>query len=100
MADDAAIQQFTAVTGAPESTARFFLESSGGQVETAINAYLEGGQPAELAEQDGEPLTAHPPPTTAAPSAPARGAQATASGVASGPRWPPSGVTFDRPQAA
>ena len=46
---DAQLQQFLAVTDAPEAAARFFLESSGGDVAAAVDAYFAtGGQlPAE-----------------------------------------------------
>jgi UBA-like protein len=40
---DAAIAQFQAITSADANVARFFLESSGGNIEAAISAFFEGG---------------------------------------------------------
>lgn len=43
MADSEAVQNFINITGAPAQAASFYLESAKGDLETAINAYLEGG---------------------------------------------------------
>lgn len=65
MADGEAVQQFVGVTGASEAEAAFFLESSGGNVESAILAFFEGGHSAEQTEASAAP--ANPAPPAAAP---------------------------------
>ena len=53
---DAQLQQFLAVTDAPEAAARFFLESSGGDVAAAVDAYFRHGR---AASRGGAPRPAH-----------------------------------------
>ncbi|PWN24792.1 hypothetical protein BDZ90DRAFT_244281 [Jaminaea rosea] len=43
MDEDAKISQFTSITGASADRAKFFLSSSGGDVETAIATFFESG---------------------------------------------------------
>lgn len=63
MADEQ-VAQFSAVTGAPEDAAKFYLESSGGNLEAAINAFLEGG----VIPEDAPDSEAAPAPTIASAS--------------------------------
>lgn len=47
MADDGAVSQFVAVTGADAATASFYLSAAGGELDGAVSAFFEsGGAPA------------------------------------------------------
>ncbi|KAK9812267.1 hypothetical protein WJX73_008879 [Symbiochloris irregularis] len=90
MADSEAVQQFMGVTGANESEALFFLESSGGNVETAIISFLDGAQSA--GHPDPAPVHTEAPAAAPAPSLATARAQAVTAGSAppasQGPRRP------------
>ena len=43
MSDDSAVAQFVGMTGTNASTAQSYLEASGGDINAAMNLYLEGG---------------------------------------------------------
>ncbi|KAI5058419.1 hypothetical protein GOP47_0027010 [Adiantum capillus-veneris] len=62
---DDAIKQFRAITASTPEQARFFLESSGWQVEVALQNFYEGdargGEDYEDAEDEEEAAPAHPP---------------------------------------
>jgi len=57
MAEDAKIQQFTAITGADVNSARFFLESNSWNVQRSVNAFLGSNEsgPAALQEDNIPP---------------------------------------------
>ena len=54
MADPAKIEQFVAVTGVTEDAAKFYLDSSSGDVETAINQFYATGGVQEAPEASAE----------------------------------------------
>ncbi len=54
MADPAKIEQFVAVTGVSEDAAKFYLDSSSGDVETAINQFYATGGVQEVPEASAE----------------------------------------------
>ena len=54
MADPAKIEQFVAVTGVSEDAAKFYLDSSSGDVETAINQFYATGGVQEAPEASAE----------------------------------------------
>ncbi|MCO5608182.1 hypothetical protein L7F22_062388 [Adiantum nelumboides] len=62
---DDAIQQFCAITASTPEQARFYLESSGWQVEVALQNFYEGdghgGEDFEDAEDGEESASPHPP---------------------------------------
>lgn len=53
MDDSAKLAQFIDVTGASQEAAKFFLESSGGQVDTAVDQYFATGGAFEAPEGIG-----------------------------------------------
>lgn len=63
---DESIQQFAAITGASADRARFFLESAGGDLETAMSSFYESGAPQSDAAGEAECAT----PSEAVPSVP------------------------------
>lgn len=92
MAELTAVDQFTQITGADDSTAKFFLSAANGNCDAAVSAFFEAGgmippasEAANIPGLGGPPL---PTPTprgavrTPSPAAPSRGQQAsTASGA-------------------
>eukprot|EP00887_Chlorella_sp_A99_P006342 scaffold3.g6342.t1 len=61
MADQEAVAQFVSITSATESTARFYLESSGGNLEAAVDAFFSsGGAQAPTAAPQAAPAAAAP----------------------------------------
>ena len=53
MAEDG-IEQFVSVTGASKEDAKFYLDSAGGNVETAIDSFFgTGGGAADVADEGG-----------------------------------------------
>ncbi|CAO1628911.1 unnamed protein product [Jaminaea pallidilutea] len=82
---DEQISQFSAITGASADRARFFIESSGGDVQAAIATYYEseGQEAGDEEDQQGGESTVVPPTATAGQSAPSAPSAAAPSG---GPR--------------
>jgi len=56
MTDPAKIEQFIAVTGVNEDAARFYLDSSSGDLETAVNQFFATGGVQEAPEASAEDL--------------------------------------------
>ena len=63
------MEHFKQVTGADGETATFYLESSGGDLESAVAAFFEGGP----ARAGCSPASSAPGPGSASPRAPAAG---------------------------
>jgi len=56
MTDPAKIEQFIAVTGVNEDAAKFYLDSSSGDLETAVNQFFATGGVQEAPEASAEDL--------------------------------------------
>lgn len=62
MADPGKIAQFVAVTGVSEDAAKFYLDSSSGDLETAVNQFFATGGLQEAPEPLEEDTMDEPPP--------------------------------------
>lgn len=79
--------QFVGVTAASDSTARFYLESCGGSVEAAVQAFFDSGgaeAPTGGAAAQAAPAQATPGSSLLAEAAAARAARAAAAGPSGG----------------
>ncbi|CAK0785425.1 hypothetical protein CVIRNUC_008634 [Coccomyxa viridis] len=78
MADPGKIAQFVAVTGVSEDAAKFYLDSSSGDLETAVNQFFATGGLQEAPEPLEEDTMDEPPPPADRPGLPTRQAQPSA----------------------
>ena len=60
MADPGKIAQFVAVTGVSEDAAKFYLDSSSGDLETAVNQFFATGGLQEVPEATEEDIVDEP----------------------------------------
>ena len=67
MADPGKIAQFVAVTGVSEDAAKFYLDSSSGDLETAVNQFFATGGLQEAPEATEEDAIDEPPPPAGRP---------------------------------
>jgi hypothetical protein len=75
---DEKVAQFISITNASESTAAFYLESCGGDVEQAVQSFFDSGGAVEAAQPPAAPASG--PPSLLAEAAAARAARTAGAG--------------------